>query len=100
MATMAEMLPVLDDKELVTLRSNAQRLEQSATEAKQRTAAAELLPLIEAEIADRKAKAPPPVRKTRAKKAEAAAEASAEPGEAEAKPARAPAKPRAKKAAA
>ncbi len=92
MATMAEMLPSLEDKELATLRDNAQRLEQSAPEAKQRTAAAELMPLIDAEIADRKAKAPPPVRKTRAKKAEGEAAEPTKP-----KP---PAKPRAKKAAA
>ena len=71
MSTMAERLPTLDDKQLLILRDNARRLETTGV-AKQQTAATELLPLIEAEIADRKAKAPPPVRKARVKKVAAA----------------------------
>ena len=56
--TMADLIPTMADADLVSLNGNAQRLEITGT-AKQQRDAAELLPLIAAEIADRKAKAPP-----------------------------------------
>jgi len=52
-----DLIPVMEDKDLVTLRGNARRLETSGS-AKQQAAATELLPLIDAEIATRKARAP------------------------------------------
>jgi hypothetical protein len=68
---MAEMIPSLDDKELANLHANALRLAESG-QPKQQAQAAELLPLIDAELAQRKAKLPPPkARKTPAKKAAA-----------------------------
>jgi hypothetical protein len=66
--SMAEMIPALADADLVSLQSNATRLQTTGTDKQQRDAA-ELLPLIAAEIADRKAKAPPkPARKTAVRK--------------------------------
>jgi hypothetical protein len=66
--SMAERIPTMADADLVSLQVNASRLQDSGTDKQQRDAA-ELLPLIAAEIADRKAKAPPkPARKTAAKK--------------------------------
>ena len=91
----ADMLPTMEAKDLATLRTNALRW-QDGSVAKQQAAAADLLPLIDAELADRAAKAPPPppkaprkvaakkpvdpnappkVRASRAKKADATAEA-------------------------
>ena len=49
---MAECLPGLDDKALVTLRDNALRLSREGSEA-QRLAADTLLPCVQAEIAVR-----------------------------------------------
>ena len=66
--SMAEMIPTMADADLVSLQNNATRLQSSGTDTQQRDAA-ELLPLIAAEIADRKAKAPPkPARKTAVRK--------------------------------
>lgn len=80
--TMIDRLPAMDDAGLANLHANATRLGQSGT-AQQQTAAAEMIPAIEAELAAREARKPP--RKTPVRKA---AVAGAEP-----KP-RAPAKPR------
>lgn len=67
----AEKLPSMTDKEIEALRANAERLSESGA-AKQKLAADDLLPLIAAEIADRKAKRPPlppkPPRKAAVKK--------------------------------
>ena len=58
----ADMLPTMDDGALATLRSNAARLEGGAAGAQQKQAAL-LLPLIDAELAERDARKPPkPVR--------------------------------------
>lgn len=62
--TLAERLPELDDKALTNLRDNARRIAGDASSRKA-AEAAELLPLIDAEIADRKAKAPPPAPRAR-----------------------------------
>ena len=73
--TMADRIPTMHDTDLASLQGNAQRLETTGTD-KQKRDAAELLPLIAAEMADRKAKAPPkaarktPVRKKAAPKVE------------------------------
>lgn len=76
--TIDERIPELSDKELKTLQSNAVRLEQTGI-AKQKLEAARLIPLIEAELASRKAKAPPPrARKTAVKKAAKPKKAKAE----------------------
>ena len=90
--TMADKLPTLLDQDLKVLLSNARRLEKDGTP-KQQAAAAELAPLVEAEMAKRKPapkpKAPPKpkvakaegetkpkaVRKPKAAKAEADADA-------------------------
>jgi len=72
--TMADRIPDLDDKALANLLANAQRLESAGAPAQQQ-AAAEMLPLIQAELATREAAKPKPVRKTpapRAKKKPAA----------------------------
>ena len=70
--SMADLIPTLHDADLASLQSNAERLETTGTD-KQKRDAAELLPLIAAELADRKAKAPPkPPRKTPVRKKAAA----------------------------
>ncbi len=70
--TMADHPPTMADADPESPNANAQRLEITGT-AKQQRDAAELLPLIAAEIADRKAKAPPkPPRKTPVRKKAAA----------------------------
>jgi hypothetical protein len=74
--SMSEMIPRMNDDQLATLRGNAVRLEQSGTD-RQRTDAAELLPLIAAEVAERIAKKPVPVKKPRVTKKAKAAEAAA-----------------------
>ena len=59
----ADMLPTMDAKDLAALRTNAVRLQDGPSAgpaAKQQAAAAELLPLIDAELAERAANAPPP----------------------------------------
>lgn len=73
----ADMIPGFADQALANLRANAVRLESSGTP-KQQAQAAELMPLIDAEVAERiarnppKAKRAPPKRKLAVK---AAAEA-------------------------
>lgn len=69
----ADMIPQLTDVELVNLQNNARRLGQSGTPA-QIAAAADLTPLIEAEMAARVARAPPKVKAVRRKAPAAAAE--------------------------
>ena len=76
---MADLIPGMDDKALANLHSNALRLQESGAP-KQQAQAAELLPLIDAELADRKAKLPPkktPVRKAAVKKPAAAKKTAA-----------------------
>jgi hypothetical protein len=76
--TIDERIPELSDKELKTLQSNAVRLEQTGI-AKQKLEAARIIPLIDAELASRKAKAPPPrARKVAVKKAAKPKKAKAE----------------------
>lgn len=58
----ADLLPTMAAPDLVTLRANAERW-QAGSVPKQQAAAADLLPLIDAEMADRAAKAPPPAPK-------------------------------------
>ncbi len=53
----SDLIPTMDDQALANLRANAQRLEGSGT-ARQQTDAAALIPLIEAEVADRIARKP------------------------------------------
>lgn len=81
----AEMIPTLDDAALANLHENAARLGASGEGPRQKQAA-ELLPLIEAELASRKAAKPKPARavkkkavskKAAAKKAAAEAETEA-----------------------
>lgn len=65
-----ERITSFSDKELASLHDNVRRLVDSGSTA-QRAEAARLMPLIDAELAERKAKAPvrkPPVRKAAAKK--------------------------------
>ncbi|MDO9245931.1 MAG: hypothetical protein Q8N10_12500 [Phenylobacterium sp.] len=66
--SMADLIPTLDDEGLANLRANAQRLENSDV-ARQAEQAAALLPLIDAELADRLSRVPPKAPpKPRAKK--------------------------------
>ena len=70
------MIPTLDDKALANLRDNARRLE--AGDGRQQQKAAEALPLIEAELANRLALKPPKkTAKPRVAKAKAATMAPA-----------------------
>jgi len=74
-----DLIPAMEDKDLATLRGNARRLETSGS-AKQQAAAAELLPVIDAEIATRKARVPAkaaPVKRMSAKAKQAAEDAAA-----------------------
>ena len=71
----ADMLPTMDDKALETLRSNALRLQDEPEGARQKQAAM-LLPLIEAELADREARKPPKPPRVVRKKAPAAVKAA------------------------
>lgn len=92
--SLAEMIPTLDDKALANLRDNARRLE--AGDGRQQQKAAEALPLIEAELANRLALKPPKkTAKPRVAKAKAATAGGAADDEV-----KKAAKPRAKKAAA
>jgi hypothetical protein len=59
-----DIIPQLDDKELANLRANAVRLADSGAP-KQKADAAELLPAIEAELAERLAKRPAKVRRSK-----------------------------------
>lgn len=66
-----ERIPDYSDKELGSLHDNVQRLAQTGSTA-QRAEAERLMPLIDAELAARKARAPvkkPPVRKAAKNKA-------------------------------
>jgi len=77
--TIAERLSTMDDKALANLKANATRLQSGET--RRREEAAQLLPLIEAEMADRISRLPPkppraPVKRRRV------AEPVAEPAEA------------------
>lgn len=62
----ADMIPTLDDAALANLRDNATRLGVSGA-AQQQKQAAILLPLIEAELASRKAAKPKPTRAAKKK---------------------------------
>jgi hypothetical protein len=63
----AERLPSLTDQQLAIMRANAERLAEGGTH-KQQAESARLLPLIDAEIADRKARAPAAVKAVRRSK--------------------------------
>lgn len=66
-----ERIPAMTDRELATLRDNAQRLQASGV-AKQKLDAERLLPLIDTELAERKARAPAkPARKAPVRKKKA-----------------------------
>jgi hypothetical protein len=68
-----DRIPSLTDKELASLQENAARLALSGS-AKQKADCERVLPLIDAELAERKARAPTPAaRKTAAKKTKAKA---------------------------
>ena len=72
--SIADRLPDLADEQLANLHANTARLSTAGTD-RQRSEAETLLPLVVAEIADRKSKLPPPktpVRKPRATAAGAA----------------------------
>lgn len=72
--SMADLIPTLDDEGLANLRANAQRLENSGV-ARQAEQAAALLPLIDAELAERLSRLPPKAPpKPRAKKVVALAD--------------------------
>jgi hypothetical protein len=60
----AERLPTLTDQQLTVMRSNAERLGRAGTN-KQQGEAKRLLPLIQAEIDGRKARAPAPAKPAR-----------------------------------
>ena len=65
----ADMLPTMSDAALTSLKANALRLQDEAESARQKQAVL-LLPLIEAEMADRESKKPPkPARVVRKKAA-------------------------------
>jgi hypothetical protein len=67
--SIADLLPTLDDAALANLRANAVRL-QAGVEGDTQKRAASLLPLIEAELAEREARKPPkPARVVRRKPA-------------------------------
>ena len=72
---LADMLPTFDDAALLSLRANAVRL--SAEAGAKHDAASALLPLIDAEIAERDAKKPPKVVRKAPRKAAAKAVAVA-----------------------
>ena len=74
--TMAELIPTLDDQQLGNLHANALRLEGAGAPGQQK-AAAEMLPLITAELEAREARKPKPVRKTAKKKTATAKTAAA-----------------------
>ncbi|MES2834446.1 MAG: hypothetical protein V4707_07060 [Pseudomonadota bacterium] len=64
MTPLAEMLPTMTDGDLTSLRANAQRLSASNS-AVQAATAAEVMPLIDAELAHRAANKPVAVKKPR-----------------------------------
>ena len=65
--SMIDLIPNFDQQALMNLRENALRLEQQG--GPQQAKAAAMLPLIDAELAERKAREPVKVTKPRAKKA-------------------------------
>ena len=66
-----DRIPSLTDKELASLQENAARLAVAGS-AKQKADCERVLPLIDAELAERKARAPAPAaRKTAVKKTKA-----------------------------
>jgi len=67
--TLAERIPDLDDDALKTLRANAHRLQ--AEGGRRQEEAAMLLPLIDAELAERQARNPPAPTAARRKRASA-----------------------------
>lgn len=71
-----DRVPQMSDADLASLNANAQRLKTAGT-TQQRAAAAELLPVIEAELSDRRAKklAAMPPKAPRVAKKKAAAKA-------------------------
>ena len=75
---LADLIPTMDDAQLKTLRENAVRIQDGDDPARQ-NAAAEILPVIDAEMADRAAKNPKPAPKPRAKRKPAAATAAKAP---------------------
>lgn len=75
---LADLIPTMDDAQLKTLRENAVRIQDGDDPARQ-NAAAEILPVIDAELADRAAKNPKPAPKPRAKRKPAAAAAAKAP---------------------
>ena len=70
----ADLIPSLTDVELANLKNNAIRLSESGTPA-QMASAAEITPLIEAEMAERIARKPPKAKPIRRKKVAAETEA-------------------------
>jgi len=72
----ADMIPALTDAELVNLNNNARRLAETGAPA-QMAAAAQLLPQIEAEMAERIARRPAKPKVVRRKKVVVDAEAAA-----------------------
>ena len=83
--SIADLIPQMDDKALVSLRVNAARIGAGAEGPRQKEAE-ELIPLIDAEVALRKAAKPKAVaapRKKAATKSAAAKAAAAEPVDAE-----------------
>ena len=77
-----DIIPRLDDKELANLRDNALRLSAS-DDARKQEQAADLLPVVDAEIERRLSLVPKKVAKPRTKAAIAAAAAEAAAAEAE-----------------
>ncbi len=73
--SIADQIPTFNDEQLASLRANAVRLE-ATSEGNKRQTAAELIPLIDAELAQREAAKPPKKAKAapkpRAKKTAAA----------------------------
>ena len=63
----ASRLPSMTDQQLATMLGNAERLGLAGTN-KQKGEAARLMPLIQAEIEERKARAPAPVKAIRRSK--------------------------------
>jgi hypothetical protein len=61
---MATKLPSLTDQQLSTMLGNAERLGHAGTN-KQKGEAARMMPLIQAELDERKARAPAPVKAVR-----------------------------------
>ena len=72
--SMADRLPTMTDADLASLHANARRLETQGATPGQQKAAADMLPLITAELAEREARKPPkPAAKPRKKAAASAA---------------------------